>query len=362
MAIDAIDSLVIDEAHAVASSEPIDLELVSAPLSACERIVVRTGANGQVGGRVVVESIDCEDLGPAQAGEELAPPEPLTLRPVSDWPRYYGRSLLTVMERRRAARYAQLARVKRMPWIEQLRVHVYPNDDLSRALYTSGLYEPLTMLVLRRLLIPGAVFIDVGANAGLFTMVASRWVGPSGHVYSFEPSPREYSRLVDHLELNKLDNVTPVRQALGGHEGSASLRIAQFPHAGVNTLGASFAYPAIRADRLETVTVTTLDRFARDRRLPRVDVIKMDIEGSELAALQGAHDVLARVRPALIVEISAGALSACGTSPEQVVSLLTAAGYRVHRIGAGAELIPVPAGALPGDDNIVALPVERPLV
>lgn len=361
LAIGGAGSFVIDEIHVAPAPGPIDVALVSAPLGACERIIMRNGAAGHVRARVAIESIDCADLGPAYTGDELPAAQPIALRPVDDWPRYYGRSGLTVGERRRLARYVQLSRPHRMQWIEQLQVCVYPNDDLSRAVHTSGLYEPATMLVLRRLLSRGAVFVDIGANAGLFSMVASRWVGAEGHVYSFEPSEREYGRLLEHLRLNAIDNVTPVKQALGDHAGTAPLRIAAYPHAGLNTLGASFAYPTIPEARIETATVNTLDRFAREYSVSRVDVVKMDIEGGEYAALEGASDVIARSRPALIIEMSPGALASCGAMPAQVVGFLDAIRYRLSKIGPDGDVIPLTSGDLPRDDNVVALPAERTL-
>jgi hypothetical protein len=84
----------------------------------------------------------------------------------------------------------------------------------------------------------------------------------------------------------------------------------------------------------------------------------MDIEGSEHAALTGCRALLDRFRPALIVEVSRDALAASGSTPEQVVGLLTAAGYRTCRIGSGAGLIPTVTGEAP-EGNVVALPAER---
>jgi FkbM family methyltransferase len=246
-----------------------------------------------------------------------------------------------------------------MSWLEHLKVHVLPNDDLSRALYISGLYEPSTLIVLQRVLSPGATFVDVGANAGLFSMVASRWVGSDGHVYALEPSERENARLLDHVTLNSLSNVTAVRQALGGLNGSAPMRVARFPHAGLNTLAASFAYADVPTERIETVPTSTLDRFAEERGLERIDVIKMDIEGSEFDALSGAAGVLDRFRPVLIVELSRGALSGRATTPEAIVRLLASARYVLYRIGRSAELIRLAPDAIAPEGNIVALPVER---
>jgi FkbM family methyltransferase len=246
-----------------------------------------------------------------------------------------------------------------MQWIEQLQVELHPNDYLSRAVYISGLYEPPTMLALQRLLAPGGVFIDIGANAGLFSMVASRWLGASGRVYSFEPSAREYRRLIRHLELNALENITTMQKAIGRSEGSARLRVAAFPNAGLNTVGAAFAYEGVAIERFETVVMTTLDRFAREAALQRIDAIKLDIEGAEPAALAGARDVLKRFRPALIVEMSSRALASSGARSTDIIDALVDANYRLHRIEPDGHLTFVMPSSVPDDENIVALPLEN---
>jgi len=361
LALDA-EGTVIDEIHVSGAGVPIEADLVSAPLGICHSIVLRNGPADGEGSHATIEWVDCVDVGASEDADRLAAPHGLVLHAVDDWPRYYGVAGGSIEDRVRSVRYARLDRVRPMPWLEQLQVHIYPNDDLSRALYISGLYEPLTMLVLQRLLRPGAHFIDVGANAGLYSMVASRWVGAQGHVYAFEPSEREHARLVDHVTLNDLQNVSARRQAIGNRDGAARLRVAPFPHAGHNTLGVEFAYPDVRTERFETVETITLDEFVRADQVPQVDAIKMDIEGSEHAALAGATDLLDRFRPALIVEVSRSALARCESMPEQVIDLLKARGYAVYRIDKTAQVVPIRPGDPPPDDNVVALPIDRPRV
>jgi FkbM family methyltransferase len=349
---------VIDEVRVKAGHGPIDVDLVSTPLGLCQTIVFRNARMDGYGSHASIEDVECIDVGPSQDAEGLRAPEGLTLRAIDDWARYYGGEGRSLPERVRAVRYARFDRVKAMPWLEDLKVQIHPNDDLSRALYISGLYEPSTLLTLRRLLHRGGRFIDVGANAGLFAMIASRWVGPRGHVDAFEPSEREFGRLVQHVELNGLRNVFARRLAIGKDSGTAQLRVAPFPNAGHNTLGSSFAYQDVQTERIETVEVTTLDTFTRTEGMTRLDVVKMDIEGSEHAALLGATRVLHDLRPALIVEVSRAALDRCGSSPEQVLQLLRAHRYRIFNIGETADLEPIRLDAPMEDGNLVALPVE----
>jgi FkbM family methyltransferase len=356
MAIGASDSDVIDEARDTRTGAPIVVELAVAPLGECESIIIRNGAVGASRARIVVESIECLDLGPIEDADELAAPDGLALRPDADWPRFYGSLKLTVEERRRAARYARLKRVGTMPWLEQLRLRIVPNEHLSRALYVSGQYEPLTMIALRRALTPGAVFVDVGANVGLFSLVAARWVGPAGRVCSFEPSSREFARLSEHVRLNGLENITVIRDAVGRSAGSASLRVATYPDAGLNTLGRTFPYEGVATDRVEPVHVTTIDEFAAQQRLDRITAIKLDIEGSEIAALAGAIESLKHFRPVLFIEMSSRALATNGARLQDLLSALASAHFRVFRIGPSAELVALGEHDCPDDENVVALP------
>jgi len=354
----AVDSsgAVIDQMLAEPSAELVDIDLVSVPLGACAAMIVANARTDGQASRVDIVAADCVDFGSSPVGALSTPPD-LTLRPVDEWWLYYGvgRSLT---DRLRSAQYARLRRPERMPWLENLTVNVYPNDDLSRVLYISGLYEPLTLLVLQRLLVPGATFIDVGANAGLFSMLASRWAGEGGRVYAFEPSDREYRRLLDHITLNGLGNVTAFRQAVGARSGAGSLRVAAYPNAGHNTLAPSFRYPNVATERVEATEIVTLDQFVDVYRPERVDAVKIDIEGHECAALSGGSSLLARFRPVVISELSDQGLDDRTGSPGMIQVLKTAR-YAIYRIGRRAELIPFEAGDPGQDGNIVAIPVER---
>ena len=155
--------------------------------------------------------------------------------------------------------------------------------------------------------------------------------------------------------------MVPICEAIGNRQGVADLRVAEFPHAGHNTLGPSFAHAGVRTARVENVRTTTIDRFVKDRGILRLDAIKMDIEGSEYDALTGASDVLNRLRPSVILELSSAGLGSCGRTPDEVLALLADARYRVSRVGRAAELVPLVPGESAPESNIVATPVERPL-
>ena len=140
-------------------------------------------------------------------------------------------------------------------WHGSTTVDLTLGNDNSLCLYVCGSFEPNEFAFLDRVLRPGMVFVDVGANDGYYTLFAARRVGPSGRVVAAEPSSRERAHLQRNLGRNGLDNVSVVPAAIGAAAGLADLHLAHGVHAGHNTLG-SFAHddvvrasPGARAHR-----------------------------------------------------------------------------------------------------------------
>jgi FkbM family methyltransferase len=276
-----------------------------------------------------------------------------------NWQRFYGRELADARHVARLEEFERFIRPARLLWADGLSTRLIPGEQLSCALHVSGTYEPNMLCVLRRHLAPGGVFIDAGAHAGVVSLAASRWVGPTGRVYAFEPSEREYRRLLDSLELSRVSNVTPVRAAVGAKSGKGSLMVADAPFSGLNTLGDRFAYAGIAEASREEVEIVTIDDFVRQHSVARVDAIKLDIEGGEAKALAGATETLARGRPALVLEWNATALFATGSKPSNIEEAFLEARYGGFRIDdCDASLVPVPGIAELDEQNVVFLPLD----
>lgn len=280
-------------------------------------------------------------------------------RPTAGWSRFYGFVEEPVHAAERLRQFDELAHPTVLTWSDGLAVSLHPGEQLSRALYLSGTYEPNTLCVLRTLLQPGDDFIDVGAHAGVVSLAASRWVGSGGSVLSVEPSAREFMRLRESLALSSVTNVTPLRLAVGARSGRAALRVADDAHSGLNTLGREFAYSGVEASRLEDIEVVTLDDVVENRDVRRLAAIKLDCEGAETAALTGATRLLAERRPALLLEINAAALAAHGTDRRELALLLADAEYGVFTIDdATAGLVACAELMHVDEENVVALPRE----
>lgn len=206
-----------------------------------------------------------------------------------------------------------------------------------------------------RFLTAGMTVLDIGAHQGVYTLTASKLVGPSGSVIAFEPSPRERRRLERHLWLNRCRNVTVQSFALGPHESEAELFVVDGGESGFNSLrpASGLAGHAVR------VAVRRLDDCFAEGMFTAADFVKMDIEGAELSALRGAESVFRSARPVLMCEIEEARVVPWGYRGLDIISLISGWRYRWFTVGANGELAELLAGQSQFSGNYVAIPIER---
>jgi len=215
-------------------------------------------------------------------------------------------------------------------WFDGLRIYVYPGNEISAAVFLTGLYEPNEFFWLDKALEPGDTFIDIGANMGLYSLFAARKVGPSGLVVAIEPSSRDFERLRSHVELNGLTNVYLLQIAASNHKGEARLLVACDKRAGHNTLG-YFGYHRVFPKTIEIVRLERVDEIVQLMGLQKVDFLKLDVEGAEFHVLEGAQDTLRIFRPTILLELSDRTLRHQGCHSGQIWDLLVQEGYHIYR-------------------------------
>ena len=173
---------------------------------------------------------------------------------------------------------------------------------------------------------PGMIFFDVGANAGLFAISAAKKIGGKG-VFAFEPCSSTCDLLKRNLQLNRLAGVNVVQDALGDSVCGGVLQINARGRDGLNTLGKA-THPDSKVVGQENVRITTLDVFVKEHNVPRVDVMKVDIEGAELMMFRGARDLLDRPDAPLILYEGFGFLTrGFGYHPVEILWFLESCGY-----------------------------------
>ena len=230
------------------------------------------------------------------------------------------------------------------------------NDLIGRSLDTYGEFSQDEIRALETLIAPGATVVDVGANVGTHTLAFSGFVGPSGRVISLEPQRTIYNLLCGNLAMNRAANVQALHAAVGAAPGVVRTppiaydRPGQF-NFGAVALGSAAAYPPGG----ETVSLVTLDSLG----LERCDLVKIDVEGMELAVLSGGEETLRRTGALLYLENNREA-----NSPA-LLGWLLARGYRCYwhmtryfpsdnLFGAADDIFPKTIEA-----NVLAVPAGR---
>ncbi len=201
------------------------------------------------------------------------------------------------------------------------------SDFIQRQIY-SGTFEMEETGWVYRHLKPGMTFVDVGANVGYWTALASSLVGEKGRVIAFEPSPYAFQRLEALVADNRLANVEIANVGLSASPGETTLYIGAWgnhtptmvPHESETTVAAH---------------VETLDRMAELRNLEHIDLLKIDVEGFEHHVLLGASRLLSERRVgAILCEFNDHWLRSNGTSSALLEKTIASSGFvEVHRAG-----------------------------
>jgi FkbM family methyltransferase len=197
--------------------------------------------------------------------------------------------------------------------------------DLSNAIHRQifmGCFARDMTKWARALLPRGGAFLDVGAHAGYFSLVASNRVGPSGRVFAVEPNPRTFSALHRHLTVNAASNVHATMCGLADREGVLVLHMPPSQLDYNATVLPRAGWP--RAE----VRVRTLDDCVREWNIDRIDLMKIDVEGAEPLVLAGGEVALTRgvVRHAMI-EVNGPRLTEGGCGPAALADTLKRLGF-----------------------------------
>ena len=142
---------------------------------------------------------------------------------------------------------------------------------------------------------PGDTVIDIGANVGLFAILAARIVGPQGKVFACEPASATFARLERNIKLNNFGNVTAINAAIGGANGEAQLCLGdRSAYAALRQEGGGDLQSSPGAAAMETVRVRTLASVVEEFGIDRVKLLKLDCEGAEYDIFGGLAPKIAR--------------------------------------------------------------------
>jgi len=206
------------------------------------------------------------------------------------------------------------------------RLYAHPGKGtLSRAVIRRGYWEPFETEVFKRLLIPGALVIDAGANFGHYALTAANAIGPNGRVIAFEPHPETFSMLEANRTLLPFDNLIAIPAGLGSKNGTMEIH-TDFSNPG----GHSFFDWNLRkgGGGAQAVSILTLDSYLSEREKDRrVEIIKIDVQGFEMEVLRGAAQTIEHDHPTVFCEVTPEALQRAGSSVKELLGFFQSRSY-----------------------------------
>lgn len=218
--------------------------------------------------------------------------------------------------------------------LKEYKFTFIPKGDIVRILYgdqplvqhrKSFEYDTLELFV--KHIQPGHVILDIGANVGLYSLLASIKSGKQGKVIAFEPTAPTYELLQKNIQLNQCDNIITVKQALADKSKPVVMR--KPISADAKYQDAFHQIKEVDQGDEEAIFTITLDQYVEDFHLSRIDLMKIDIEGAEFLFFKGAEQTLRRWKPTLLFECNEHHCKAFGNNVIDVLCFVKDIGYSV---------------------------------
>jgi len=197
-----------------------------------------------------------------------------------------------------------------------------PTEHIQQQLFWYGYYEKELGDLLKKLIKPDHIFIDIGANLGYFSLLVAA-SSPTVKVISFEPVDEHFRKINANIAVNDIKNISVFHAAVGDIAEEKEMFISGADNSGMS----SFHEPENYSGKKEKVKVVTLDDWIKTSGLSKVDIIKLDIEGSEVAALRGMKEVLQNFKPVVIVEINPETLAMFNLKPLHIYDYFKQLGF-----------------------------------
>ncbi len=231
------------------------------------------------------------------------------------------------------------------------------SEHIGSQIYWQGFYSVKELLILEKILKPKMFFVDIGANQGEFTVFAAKRL-TEGKVISFEPVSTVFEKLEKNVDANNFkDRVDLIRKGLSDKNTTAEI----YTEPGKSEDGTvnQGLYTIHRTDTRsmiqETIELIRFDDFVDSYSLSCLDVMKIDIEGSELAVLRGAKQALEKFKPIILIEVNKLTSEAAGYQATEILDYLTSLGYYFKVILSDGKTQPITSEELSEFQNILCM-------
>ncbi len=217
-----------------------------------------------------------------------------------------------------------------------LKMKLDLDEWVQQHIFFLGYFDLFGITLVKSRLTEGNVFIDVGANIGSYTLVAAKLVGKTGKVFAFEPVGSAFNRLSENISLNDPGNIKAEQTAIFNSNQKLDFHLSSNKNLGMS----SIYHHDAESGAIEQVGAIRLDDYVKDHSIERIDMIKIDIEGSEMFALQGMTDTLRNFKPDIFIELKDEAHLHSEYSVNDIIGFLNRLGYKQNALDEAGNLIP----------------------
>lgn len=246
--------------------------------------------------------------------------------------------------------------------------HVDLQDEIiGSSLLVEGVWEPEETSFVQQSLKPGMVFVDLGANIGYYTVIASGLVGSTGRVFAFEPEPRNFALLQKNIEINGCRNVVAENKAVAASPQRALLHLSR-SNFGDHRTHEPRSEPSAKPEEKRlaiNIEAISLDHYFKDGPT-RLDFLKMDIQGTEYDAFIGMRQTLQQNPDiTILTEFWPKGLEQAGAKPQLFLREARIAGFTIYRLAeSGVEAVSDESilGDLPNDAYVTLILSRKTLL
>ncbi len=231
----------------------------------------------------------------------------------------------------------------------EVTIRLYKDSILSKIIYDG--FEQEEFSFVKNILKEGDIFIDVGANIGLFSLIASKYVGKSGKIIAFEPAPVIYQRMLENCTVNQIENIDARNIGLSNEQGQLIFHVSENGHDAWN----SFAPSAdTKLQKQISVAVSTLDYELKDIDKAKVKLVKIDVEGWEKFVLAGGQQFFRDFSPIVMLEFTDENTINAGYSARDLYDIMVSYGYEWYALKKGI-LVKEPKKIYYPYNNLIAM-------
>lgn len=234
-----------------------------------------------------------------------------------------------------------------------IQIQLKLDDFIQQQIFLLGYYDKPGILFLKKNLRPGEVFVDIGANIGAYTLIAAKLVTQSGKVFAFEPAKYVYDQLQNNILLNAFENIQVEKLALFNKNTVLSLKISSSANLGMSSIHNHDE----ETGEIEMVPAITGDDFFMQINTTKIDLIKLDIEGAELFALQGLRQTIQKFRPLIVTELSAAILQRSKINKTDIIDFMKQLHYEIRGINVEGAIVSIDENNLNDSENVAFVPI-----